>query len=117
MNTACGIGALSYFFEYHIFAVHCGWKVPRGVGNSAVPDETGHVYLTEPYSETVMRCVLRSMATFMVGAGGGAGFAGAALSADLAGSPVAGVLGVDVLGVAAPDVEVLGAGVSLLGAG
>ena len=56
MKTACGIGAISYLREYHIFALHCGRNVPRGVGNFAEPEEIGHEYSAAPFSETTICC-------------------------------------------------------------
>ena len=79
MKTAFGIGALSYLREYHIFETHSGRNVPRGVGNSDVPEDIAQLYLTSPCSETTIVCFARSMAAVRVGGGGGAGLAGAAV--------------------------------------
>lgn len=80
-NTEYGIGAPSYWREYHSRAIHWGRNRPRGVWYPARPDEIFQRCRVLPLALTVMRCVVRSIVACNVGGGGGFGFAGFAVGA------------------------------------
>src|SRR6476660_4741570 len=72
-KTACGIGAPSYWREYHNLDAHCGLNVPVLVAKPSRPEEIGQVCLTLPSSITVRRWVPRSaFRTSVTGRGGAA---------------------------------------------
>ena len=61
-KTACGMGAMSYWREYHMREAHCGRKVPVLVGVPARPEEIAQTDFTAPRSVMVRRWLARSSA-------------------------------------------------------